>query len=86
MLVLTRNADDEIIITDLEKPESQLTIKVLSKGKVKLGIDAPAHIRIDRMEIHKARQEGKAKPCDGEWLTQLSHANQPSAWSHAFKE
>ncbi len=47
MLVLTRKATEEIRIGD------DVVIKVIktAKGTVKIGIDAPAHIRVVRGEL-----------------------------------
>lgn len=47
MLVLTRKKDETIQIGD------GIVIKVIStgKGKVKLGIEAPAHVRVLRGEL-----------------------------------
>ena len=46
MLVLTRKSGEEIII------DGNIRLTFTIKGdKVKVGIDAPAHIRIDRQEI-----------------------------------
>ncbi len=46
MLVLTRKSGEEIII------DGNIRLTFTVKGdKVKVGIDAPAHIRIDRQEI-----------------------------------
>ena len=56
MLVLTRRAQEAIIIGD------NITIRVLSmdKGQVKLGIDAPKEVSVHREEIYtKIQQEGK---------------------------
>jgi len=47
MLVITRKANEEIIIGD------NIILKVISNGngRVKIGIEAPKHIRIARGEI-----------------------------------
>ena len=47
MLVITRKANEEIVIGD------NIVLKVISNGngRVKLGIEAPKHIRIARGEI-----------------------------------
>lgn len=47
MLVLTRKQSEMIQIGD------QIVVKVIStgRGKVKLGIDAPAHVRVLRAEL-----------------------------------
>ena len=48
MLVLTRRPGESIVIGDGIK----LTVVSIGPGRVKIGIDAPAHVRIDREEIH----------------------------------
>ena len=50
MLILSRKAEESIIIADT------ITIKVVSidKGVVKLGIDAPHNIRVLRSELVRA--------------------------------
>ena len=46
MLVLTRKSGEEIII------DGNIRVTYTIKGdKVKVGIDAPSHIRVDRQEI-----------------------------------
>lgn len=46
MLVLTRKTGEEIVI------DGNIRLTFTIKGdKVKVGIDAPAHIRVDRHEI-----------------------------------
>lgn len=53
MLVLTRKAKESIII------DGNVTVTVVSitGNKVRLAISAPPDVRIDREEIHRARQE-----------------------------
>lgn len=53
MLVLTRNVEESIVISD------SITIKVLSVrgGRVRLGIVAPHDVTVDREEIARARQQ-----------------------------
>lgn len=50
MLILSRKLDESIVIGD------SITLKVVSidKGSVKLGIDAPANIRVLRSELINA--------------------------------
>jgi carbon storage regulator len=50
MLILSRKLDESILIGD------SITLKVISidKGSVKLGIDAPANIRVLRSELINA--------------------------------
>ena len=59
MLVLTRKSSEQIQIGD------DIVIKVIrtSRGSVKLGIDAPADIRVMRMELlERTAEESKASP------------------------
>lgn len=64
MLILSRKMDESILIAD------SITIKVISidKGVVKLGIDAPPHVRILRSELIRAvedsNKEASATPDD----------------------
>lgn len=48
MLVLTRRPDESIVIGNNIK----ITIVSVGPGRVKLGIEAPSNVRIDRQEIH----------------------------------
>lgn len=71
MLILSRKADESIVIND------NITIKVVSidKGVVKLGIDAPSDVSILRSELTKAvTQSNKAASfhIDASILTRLS--------------
>ncbi len=50
MLVLTRRPKEKITIAG----NITITVVALEGGKVKLGIDAPPEVRIDREEIHQA--------------------------------
>lgn len=48
MLVLTRRPSESIIIAGNIK----ITVVSVGPGRVKLGIEAPPNVRIDRQEIH----------------------------------
>lgn len=54
MLVLTRKLNEEIIIGHLG-----ITVKVVDVkgGRVRLGVEAPAHIRIERADHQVATRE-----------------------------
>jgi carbon storage regulator len=73
MLILSRKADESIIIADT------ITVKVVSidKGVVKLGIDAPHNIRVLRSElvraVEDANKEASAGKGDESLLQQLVH-------------
>ena len=47
MLVLTRKTGQEIIIDG----NIRIVVTACSDGRVKIGIDAPAHIKVDRAEV-----------------------------------
>lgn len=49
MLVLTRRPDESIVIGNNIK----ITIVSVGPGRVKIGIEAPPEVRIDRQEIHE---------------------------------
>ncbi len=57
MLVLTRSIDEQIVIDD------RIRVTVLGvRGKtVRLGIGAPAAVRIDRFEVYERR---RAEQCE----------------------
>ncbi|MDD2780810.1 carbon storage regulator CsrA [Sulfuricurvum sp.] len=60
MLILSRRAEESIIIADT------ITVKVVSieKGVVKLGIDAPHDIRVLRSELVRAvKDSNKEASC-----------------------
>jgi carbon storage regulator len=48
MLVLTRKPGESILIGDNIK----VTVVSLGPGRVKIGIDAPPAVRVDREEVH----------------------------------
>ena len=69
MLSLTRKAGERIIIGD------KIWVKVLSVagGVVRLGIEAPEEIKIDRLEAHNAgrEKEPRSNPEDATTLPGL---------------
>lgn len=54
MLILTRRLGESIIIEDNIK----ITVVDINKQQIKLGIDAPKHITINREEVAKKAKEG----------------------------
>jgi carbon storage regulator len=52
MLVLTRRPGEEIIIGGVIR----LTVVSVKGDRIRLGIDAPPSIVVDRQEIHERRQ------------------------------
>lgn len=60
MLVLTRRPGESIVIGDGIK----LTVVTVGPGRVKIGIEAPPHVRIDREEIHARIQQEQEHAVD----------------------
>lgn len=60
MLVLTRRPGESIVIGDGIK----LTVVTIGPGRVKIGIEAPPHVRIDREEIHARIQQEQEQSTD----------------------
>lgn len=52
MLVLTRKTNEEIIIGD----NIRITIVEVAPGRVKIGVDAPKSVRVDRAEVHEKKK------------------------------
>ncbi len=53
MLVLSRKIQESIVIAG----EIRVTVISVVGNKVRLAIDAPRDIRVDREEVHEARQQ-----------------------------
>ena len=51
LLVLARNVGEKIIIGD----DITITITAINGKQVKVGIDAPRHLRVDREEIRERK-------------------------------
>ena len=58
MLVLSRRHKERIILKG--DYEVMITVFVISDNKVRIGIEAPKHIRIDRAELQR-RSTNKTK-------------------------
>ena len=56
MLVLSREAGEAIVIGE---GLIRVTVVSVRGGKVRVGIDAPDDIRVDRLEIHELRQQAE---------------------------
>ncbi len=52
MLVLCRAQNEALVIND----NIRVVVVSVDRGKVRLGVEAPAEVRIDREEIHERRQ------------------------------
>ena len=53
MLVLTRKEAESIVIGN----DVRVTVVSVGPGRVKIGIDAPKWMAIDRQEVHDRKQE-----------------------------
>ena len=51
MLVLTRRVGESIVIAN----DVRITVVALGNGRVKIGIEAPQGISVDRAEIHERK-------------------------------
>ncbi|MBI3463792.1 MAG: carbon storage regulator [Planctomycetes bacterium] len=59
MLVLTRRVGEEIVIGG----EIRVTVVALRGEKVRLGVTAPADVRVDRHEVHERRGQLATDRC-----------------------
>ena len=53
MLVLSRSRDQQIVIGTV--PPIYITVIDVRGGKVRLGFEAPKHVRVDRLEVSLER-------------------------------
>jgi carbon storage regulator len=58
MLVLTRRIGEEIIITTADGQEITVAVLGVRGNQVRLGVNAPHDVVIDRMEIHERKLMG----------------------------
>jgi carbon storage regulator len=58
MLVLTRRAGEQLVIDG----DITITVVEVAPGRVKIGVQAPPHVRIDRKEIHERKQNETERP------------------------
>ena len=61
MLVLTRKAGEQIVIDG----NIVVTVSAVEGNKVRIGIEAPMSVSVDRAEVHQRRleeQSGKRQP------------------------
>lgn len=74
MLVLTRRPGESIVIGDGIK----LTVVTVGPGRVKIGIEAPPHVRINREEIHARIQHEQEQSSDVLAAVEAAAAGSPS--------
>ena len=74
MLVLTRRVGEKIMISD----DICVTIVEVSGDRVRVGVEAPRSMRVDRHEVHVRRQMDsrplESRPLEGRPLGQLQLA------------
>ena len=58
MLVLSRKPGEQIVIGD----NIRITVVSLGPGRVKVGIEAPGTVKVDRAEIHEKKLGGEPAP------------------------
>jgi carbon storage regulator len=69
MLVLTRKTGESIWIDDCIK----LTVTSIGPNKVRIGVVAPAHIRVDREEVRRRMAVFAEAPVAEQELAGTSH-------------
>ncbi len=69
MLVLSRRADERIMIGD----DIVVTIVQIREDKVRLGIDAPTDVKVHREEVFKAIKDEECIPHKDEDCTSIGH-------------
>jgi carbon storage regulator len=68
MLVLSRFRKQSLVIDD----NIVITIQEIAGGRVKLGVEAPKHIEIHRMEVWKQKQEAATDAVEVDGSTSLT--------------
>jgi len=56
MLILSRKLNEQIVIGD----RIVVTIVAIRGGQVKIGVEAPPDVPVDRYEVHKSRRRGES--------------------------
>lgn len=57
MLVLTRQIDQSIIIGD----DIVITVLAINRGQIRIGIDAPENVMVDREEVRHRKNKTSLK-------------------------
>lgn len=58
MLVLTRHPGEQLVIAN----NIVVTVVAIEGNKVRLGVDAPRSVRVDRKEVHDRRSADVEEP------------------------
>lgn len=62
MLVLSRKRDESIVITTPSGDVIEICVVDLNSRKVRLGIEAPKHITVDRQEVYNDKLSNPNQP------------------------
>jgi carbon storage regulator len=71
MLVLTRRVGEEIVIDG----HIRITITAVNRDRVRLGIEAPDNIRVDRREVHDRIVQFDDSGCSHRLLSQFEESS-----------
>lgn len=62
MLVLSRKQHEVLVINGGTPDEIRITVTAVHGGRVGIGIEAPKHIKVNRLEVHnKALEQSNGK-------------------------
>ena len=64
MLALTRRVGEVIIIGDPDNPLGEIHVVEIHGDKVRLGLDFPKEIPVNRSELADEKRKNKDKPAD----------------------
>ena len=62
MLILTRRVSETLVITTPDGTEIRTTVLGVKGNQVRIGVDAPKDVSIDREEIHDRKVAGVPRP------------------------
>lgn len=71
MLILSRKKMESIVIND----DIEVVVLGIQGNKIRIGIEAPKHISIHRMEVHCSLEEEGITHSDNEPCCEPSHAD-----------
>ena len=58
MLVLSREENEEIVITATNGEIIRVLVHAIGRKSISLGVIAPKSVRVDRAEVHARRKQG----------------------------
>jgi carbon storage regulator len=75
MLVLTRHCSEQIVIGS----DVVITVVAVEGSKVRIGVEAPRSVRVDRAEIHERRLAENGTAAPGQHAAEAVRPNHVSA-------